>query len=88
MSYLSLAFLEGWIILAVGKSSDMLQSEMKGQSLSPNLIQAKVPGFASILYKLFLKVSSSVKSLVFRVVFCIVYLGAPELMVQSRKEFD
>lgn len=66
----------------------MLQSEMKGQSLSPNLIQAKVPVFASILHKLFLKVSSSVISLVFRVVLCIVYLGAPELMVQSRKEFD
>lgn len=60
---LSLAFLEGWIALVVRKSSDMLQSEMKGQSFSPNLFQAKVGVFASVLYKFFLKVSSSVISI-------------------------
>lgn len=53
----SLAFLEGRIVLALRKSSGMLQAEIKGQSLSPNLTQAKVTGFASILYKFFLKYS-------------------------------
>ena len=78
---LSLAFLEGWIVLAVRKSSDKLQIEMKG--LSPNLIQAKVTVFASILYKFFLQVSLSVISIVFNVVLCIVYSDAPE-----QQDFD
>lgn len=40
----------------------MLQSEIKGQSFPPNLFQAKVTVFASVLQKFFLKVSSSVIS--------------------------
>lgn len=76
---LPLVFLEGQILLAIRKSSDTLQSEVKGQSLPPNLIQAKVIDFASIVYKFFWKVFSSVIKVLFRVVLCMAYLDTPEL---------
>lgn len=50
----------------------------EGSKFSPNLFQARVTLFASVLYKLFFKVSSSVISVSFRVELCTVYLGVPE----------
>lgn len=63
----------------------MLQSEMKDQSLSPNLTQEKVTGCTSIIHKLFLKISSSVISIVFGAVLCIVYLGSSEQVCEWSK---
>lgn len=55
----------------------MLQSEMEGQSFPPNVFQAKVTLFASVLHKFFLEVSISVISVALGLIIA-VYLGALE----------